>query len=530
MSTPAETERKKPRPRTASSEALAELAELRAQLAAVDRTQALIEFAPDGTILHANDNFLRALGYSLEEVRGQHHSLFVDSLTRNSAEYRAFWSDLASGRFRSGEFKRVTKAGRELWVQGAYNPIFDESGRTQKIVKFAAILSMSSARAEALQRLTDSSPNATLMCDRDLFVRYANPAAIRLLERLESQLPVRAAHVVGSPLDVLHKAPHELLADPRNLPLTTRAKVGPETLELRYFAIVDAQGAYTGPALSVELITDRAALEARSEQTLADVASAASRLLDASTSLSEVAAQLAASSTETATQSSKVSSAAEQIKANVASVAVAAEELSATVREIAGSANESAKIARQAREIAAEAGVTVRALSASSAAIGKVTKVISTIAQQTNLLALNATIEAARAGEAGKGFAVVATEVKELAKETARATEEIAQQVDSIQADTQKSVSAIADIARVIEQIDTYAASIAASVEQQAATVRDVARNANEVSAGVGGVVDNIGGVASAARDGERSAARTQRSAGDIHDLAATLSRLTQHG
>jgi methyl-accepting chemotaxis protein len=168
MSTPAETERKKPRPRTASSEALAELAELRAQLAAVDRTQALIEFAPDGTILHANDNFLRALGYSLEEVRGQHHSLFVDSLTRNSAEYRAFWSDLASGRFRSGEFKRVTKAGRELWVQGSYNPIFDESGRTQKIVKFAAILSMSSARAEALQRLTDSSPNATLMCDRDL--------------------------------------------------------------------------------------------------------------------------------------------------------------------------------------------------------------------------------------------------------------------------------------------------------------------------------------------------------------------------
>ncbi len=530
---PVVTDRKKPSPRPESDDEpaeVSELAELRAQLAAVERTHAMVEFAPDGTILHANDNFLRALGYTLEEVRGQHHAMFVDPATRASAEYRAFWGDLASGRYQNGEFKRVAKGGRDVWVQGSYNPIFDASGRTQKVVKFAAVLSMSSARAEALQRLTDSSPNATLMCDRDLIVRYANPSAQRLLERLEVHLPVRAAHIVGGSLDLLHRGPRELMSDPRSLPLTTRAKLGPETLELRYFALYDTHGSYTGPALTFDVITDRAALEARSEQTLADVSGAAARLLESSSTLAEVSAQLAASSTETATQSSKVSSAAEQIKANVASVAAAAEELSVTVREIAGSANESAKIARQARELAAGAGVTVRALSVSSAAIGKVTKVISTIAQQTNLLALNATIEAARAGEAGKGFAVVATEVKELAKETARATEEIAQQVDSIQADTQKSVSAIADIARVIDQIDTYAASIAASVEEQAATVRDVARNASEVSTGVGGVVDNIGGVASAARDGERSAVRTQRSASDIHDLAATLSQLTRHG
>jgi hemoglobin-like flavoprotein/uncharacterized coiled-coil DUF342 family protein len=364
--------------------------------------------------------------------------------------------------------------------------------------------------------LVENSPNPTMVCDRDLTVRYANPIALKTLGRLEQYLPIRAHQIVGNSIDIFHKNPaHQraLLGDPRNLPHVARIKLGPETLQLNVYALYDAAGNYAGPALSWEIITARAQMEE----------TVTVKLGGASQTLTAVAAQLAAGATETSAQASRVAGAAEQIKANVSSVASASEEMSATVREISGNASESAKTARQAREIAGGANQTVQALSTSSATIGKVTKVISTIAQQTNLLALNATIEAARAGEAGKGFAVVANEVKELAKETARATEEIAQQIETIQADTGRSVMAIGEVVKIIELIDGYASSIAASVEEQAATVRDIARNANEVSAGVASVVDNIAGVADAAKDAERNAAETQRAAREVQEICAQL-------
>ncbi len=278
----------------------------------------------------------------------------------------------------------------------------------------------------------------------------------------------------------------------------------------------------------IEFGVREAEAKAREKETFRQIEAASHKLVAGSESLADVANNLAMGSTQTALQSANVSNVAEQIKTSVNSVAAAAEELSATVREIAVNASESAKTARSARDIATAAEKTVQALSASSVAIGRVTKVISTIAQQTNLLALNATIEAARAGESGKGFAVVANEVKELAKETARATEEIAQQIETIQSDTTKSVDAIGQISKIIGQIDAFASSIAAAVEEQSATVREVARNANEVSAGVGSVVENIGDVAVAAREGEKNAALAQLSASSIHALATELEALTK--
>ena len=500
-------------------------------MAAVQRTQAVVELELDGTIVTANANFLTALGYSLDEVAGRHHSMFVDAATRSSAAYATLWAELAVGNVQTAEHKRIGKDGHEVWIRGALCPVVDASGKPTRVVKFATVLSVPTETAARQRALVESSLSPIMICERDLTVSYANPMALRALEQFEGHLAFKVSQLVGTSVEALLRDPAPLrraLQQPQTLPHVELLQLGADSVELTVFGLFDSAGKYLSPWVLLAIVTERVARKARDAQTAAETTAAAALLLDSSRSLSEVSSHLAAAASETAAQSAKVSSSAEQIKANVSSVAAAAEELSATVREIAGNANESAKIARLAREIASGAGVTVRALSVSSAAIGKVTKVISSIAQQTNLLALNATIEAARAGEAGKGFAVVANEVKELAKETARATEEIAQQVESIQADTQKSVSAIADIAKVIEQIDTFAASIAASVEEQAATVRDVARNANEVSAGVADVVGSISGVAAAARDGERNAAQTQRSAVDIQELASTLGAITR--
>jgi len=243
--------------------------------------------------------------------------------------------------------------------------------------------------------------------------------------------------------------------------------------------------------------------------------------------LTEVAAQLGSAATETSAQAGMLNDGAEGIRGSVTSVASAAEELSATVKQISESASESATTAREGKTLSEEAAPLVQSLSAASLNIGKVTKVISAIAQQTNLLALNATIEAARAGESGKGFAVVANEVKELARATSRATEEISNQVDGIRLDAQKSVDFVAQISAVMTRIDAFAASIAQSVGEQANATREIARNATEVAASVSGVVANIASVAEAARDSERNAAATQTAARGLSELSLALERTT---
>ncbi len=375
------------------------------------------------------------------------------------------------------------------------------------------------AEVTRVRSLIDNSPNPTMLCDLNLTILYANPIAVTTLKRLEHLLPIRASQIVGSSIDIFHKNPahqRKMLSDPRNLPHRAKIKLGPETLELKVYATFDAANQYAGPALSWEIITEREAEAARTFATLND----------SSTSLTSIANQLAAGATQTAAQATKVASAATQMNQSVLSVASASEEMSSTVREIAGNTAKSAKTARQAKDLATSANATVQTLSTAAMAIGKVTKVISTIAQQTNLLALNATIEAARAGEAGKGFAVVANEVKELAKETARATEEISSQIEGIQESTRKSVNVIGEVGTVIDLIDGFATSIAASIEEQAATVRDIARNAGEVAGAVRAVVDNIAGVADAARDAERNAALTQVAARDVAGVAAGVEAL----
>lgn len=380
-----------------------------------------------------------------------------------------------------------------------------------------------------LRDIVDNLPHAVCYCDANLQITYANNAAKRGFRDFETSLNGRPDGLVGSAVDIFGGDAARLmrmLSDPRNLPYRTMIQLGGRDYEFE-FGATHAGGAYLGPSITWTELKDAAiAPEPVAVQVAdngAEIALIAETLNESTNMLVDIAGQLLQKSATTNNQARAASSASEQIKESVAGVAVAAEEMSAAVREVAENASESAKTARRAKDLANATNGTISALQSSASAIGKVIKVISTIAQQTNLLALNATIEAARAGEAGKGFAVVANEVKELAKETARATEDITKRIEHIQADTTKSVEAIAEIAEVIELIDGYASSIAASVEEQAATTRDIARNAAEATSFVANVGESIQGAAGAAKDSENVASKLLNSANDVSRHGARL-------
>lgn len=261
-------------------------------------------------------------------------------------------------------------------------------------------------------------------------------------------------------------------------------------------------------------------------QAITALAQSAETLAGSADELTNVSQQIADTAQDASSQAGVVSEASEEVSRNVQTVAAGSEEMGAAIREISQSANDAAGVASQAVSAAAATNATVAKLGESSVEIGNVVKVITSIAEQTNLLALNATIEAARAGEAGKGFAVVANEVKDLAQETAQATENISKRVEAIQADTDSAVAAIEQISGIIAQINDYQMTIASAVEEQTATTNEMSRSIMEASTGSTSIADNIASVAAAAQTTSTTVGETQRSAEELSRMSSDLQAL----
>ena len=511
-----------------------ELMELRGQMEAINKAQAVIEFNLDGTVITANDNFLKVLGYSLDEIKGKHHSLFVEPSYRASAEYQQFWRNLNDGKFQAAEYKRIGKGGKEVWIQASYNPIFDADGKPFKVVKFAIDVTATKMQNADYQGqiAAINKAQAVIEFNLDGTVITANDNFLKTL---------------GYSLDEIKGKHHSLFVEPsyrasaeyrqfwRDLndgkfQAAEYKRIGKGGVEVwiqaSYNPIFDLNGR---PFKVVKYATDVTAAVRQEEAlklTFAGVNQNAQSLSSASEELAANSQQMVSNAEETATQAGVVSAAAEQVSKNVQTVATGTEEMSASIKEIAKNAQDAAKVAASAVKAAETTNATVIKLGESSAEIGKVIKVITSIAQQTNLLALNATIEAARAGEAGKGFAVVANEVKELAKETAKATEDISQKIEAIQSDTKSAVTAIAEISTVINKINDYQNTIASAVEEQTATTNEISRNVAEAAKGSTEIAQNITGVAQAAKSTTAGANDTQKASAELAKMAAELQKL----
>jgi methyl-accepting chemotaxis protein len=260
--------------------------------------------------------------------------------------------------------------------------------------------------------------------------------------------------------------------------------------------------------------------------TVATIDGSAQSLAGASEEMSTAATSIAASAEEASAQAQAVSAAAEEVSRSVETVSAGSEEMGASIREISQNAAEAARVAAEAVTVTATTSATMNQLGESSAEIGNVIKVITSIAEQTNLLALNATIEAARAGEMGKGFAVVASEVKDLAQETARATEDISRRVEAIQSDTTGAVTAIEQISQVIARISDYQTTIASAVEEQTATTAEMNRSVGEAAGGSGEIAQNITGVAEAARLTSEGISQTQQATAELARMSTELKAL----
>lgn len=475
-----------------------------AQLEAISKSQAVIEFTLDGTIITANANFLNALGYTLDEIVGKHHSMFADPAYRASPEYRAFWEKLGRGEFDSGQYLRIGKGGKEIWIEASYNPIFDTKGRPYKVVKFATDITAQKERFANLQGQVDAINKSQAVIEFNLDGTIVTANANFL-----GALGYRLDEIVGKHHSMFVEAAYRNSQDYRAFWEKLRrgefdagqykrlTKGGQEIwIEASYNPVLDSKGK---PCKVVKFATD--------------ITKQIKLLADLKTMIDRNFGEIDQAIVRLNEQSSSAVAATTETTSNVQTVASASEEMTASIKEISQSMTRSRAAADTAHANTDQADAATRKLTEAAQAMGNIVELIQGIASQINMLALNATIESARAGEAGKGFAVVANEVKSLAGQVASATKNIHQEIIGIQGVSGEVVSALGAIKKSIESVREYVTNTASAVEEQSAVTSEVANNMQSASQAVNSISSNMSEIVAAIQQAAQAIRETKEAA-----------------
>jgi methyl-accepting chemotaxis protein len=412
---------------------------------AISRAQAMIEFKMDGTIVTANRNFLDAMGYSLDQIRDKHHSIFVTPSDRESAAYSDFWSRLNRGEYAAGEYKRLTKDGGEVWILATYNPIFDDAGKPFKVVKFATDITEQKLKA------ADGSGQMAAITKSQAVIEFSMDGTVRSANQ-------NFLDAMGYTLHEIQGRHHSMFVEPKERDSAAYREFWQSLNQGRFQAAEYKRVAKGGREIWIQA----------SYNPILDLNGKPFKVVKYATDI-----------TAQAIGRKK----AEAARGLIDAVAAGSEEMSASIREIAETMSKSRQTAGMAATKVEAADQQAERLNTATQAMSGIVEMIGNITGQINMLALNATIESARAGEAGRGFAVVASEVKNLANQAKSATDTISREIGSLTSIAGDVSGALSAIKASIESVNEFIASTAAAVEEQSIVTSDMASNMQRASA-----------------------------------------------